>query len=71
MADWIPQPLELILDTERDRFGIAVGWDHDTERLTLRPLEGGRTWHPTHYRRATRTDRLRARVIELNREGRR
>ncbi|EMF00559.1 hypothetical protein J7W19_11285 [Streptomyces mobaraensis NBRC 13819 = DSM 40847] len=69
--DWIPQPLELILDTELDRFGVVVGWDQDTRQITLRPLGGGRTWRPTRYRRATTTDKLRARVSELNREGRR
>ncbi|EMF02285.1 hypothetical protein J7W19_08975 [Streptomyces mobaraensis NBRC 13819 = DSM 40847] len=68
--DWIPQPLELILDVELDRFGIVVGWDQDTRRITLRPLAGGRTWRPVRYRRATATDKLRARVSELNREGR-
>ncbi|UBI35888.1 MULTISPECIES: hypothetical protein [Streptomyces] len=71
MADWIPQPLELILDTEHDQLGVAVGWDYDTRQLTLRPPEGGRVWHPTAYRRANSTDRLRARVIKLNQEGRR
>ncbi|MBC2879623.1 MULTISPECIES: hypothetical protein [Streptomyces] len=69
--DWIPQPLELILDTELDRFGVVVGWDQDTRRITLRPPEGGRAWRSTRYRRATATDKLRARVSELNREGRR
>ncbi|MBZ4318541.1 hypothetical protein [Streptomyces huiliensis] len=69
--DWVPQPLELILDTELDRFGVVVGWDQATRQITLRPLGGGRTWRPACYRRATATDRLRARVSELNREGRR
>ncbi|MBC2873622.1 MULTISPECIES: hypothetical protein [Streptomyces] len=71
MADWIPQLLELVLDTDRDELGVVVGWDCDTRRPTLRPVAGGRTWRPARYRRADAMDRLRARVIRQNREGRR
>ncbi|MBC2875528.1 hypothetical protein H7K43_10720 [Streptomyces sp. TYQ1024] len=68
---WIPQPLELVVDTERDQVGVVVGRDAGTGRITLRPPEGGRVWHPATYRRADAMDRLRARVIQRNREGRR
>ncbi|WP_223771646.1 hypothetical protein [Streptomyces huiliensis] len=68
---WVPQPLELVVDTERDQVGVVVGRDAGTGRITLRPPEGGRVWHPAKCRRANAMDRLRARVIQQNREGRR
>ncbi|MGI5341133.1 hypothetical protein ACQEVS_28905 [Streptomyces sp. CA-181903] len=68
---WVPQPLELVVDTERDQVGVVVGRDAGTGRITLRPPEGGRVWHPVKCRRANAMDRLRARVIQQNREGRR
>ncbi|WP_240152027.1 hypothetical protein [Streptomyces mobaraensis] len=68
---WAPEPLELVVDTERDQVGVVVGRDAGTGRITLRPPEGGRVWHPSKCRRANAMDRLRARVIQQNREGRR
>ncbi|MBZ4321604.1 hypothetical protein JNW98_19945 [Streptomyces sp. SCA2-4] len=64
-----PLPGDLVLDTATDRLGTVVSADGAT--VTLRPLCGGADqWETAEYRPADRTDRLRARVIMLNREGR-
>lgn len=65
-TQWTPGLGELVTDTTRDQAGKAIGWDG--EEVTLRPLDGGQPWHTSTYRRATNTERLRARVVMYNRE---
>ncbi|WP_171164532.1 hypothetical protein [Streptomyces sp. I05A-00742] len=68
---WVPLSGDLVLDVKADRLGKAVGWDGDTGAVTLYPLYGiDGQWETTDYRPADRGDRLRARVIKLNRERR-
>ncbi|MFC5723229.1 hypothetical protein ACFP1Z_23955 [Streptomyces gamaensis] len=68
MPKWAPEPGELVTDTSRDRVGKAIGWDG--HEVTIRPLDGGEPWHTSSYRPANAQDRLRARVVVLNRERR-
>ncbi|GAA3085699.1 hypothetical protein GCM10020000_85180 [Streptomyces olivoverticillatus] len=65
---WVPELDELVIDTTRDQVGQTIGWDG--QEVTLRPLNGGDSWHTTTYRRANNTERLRARITLLNRERR-
>ncbi|MBH1935767.1 hypothetical protein I5Q34_16060 [Streptomyces sp. AV19] len=69
-ARWVPNPGDLVTDTSSGRIGKVVAWDGSLGRVTLRPLVGGELWHTAEYRPANNNDRLRARVVVLNREGR-
>ncbi|MEV4438797.1 hypothetical protein AB0K09_07205 [Streptomyces sp. NPDC049577] len=65
-AAWSPRPGDLVTDTSRDRIGKAVGWDG--AEVIIAPLDGGAAWNTGTYRPANDHERLRARVILLNRE---
>ncbi|MEU2514300.1 hypothetical protein [Streptomyces syringium] len=67
-AKWSPNIGDLVIDTALDRVGKAVGWDGET--VSIAPLDGGEPWHTTTYRPANTHDRLRARVMVINREHR-
>ncbi|MGW1074730.1 hypothetical protein [Streptomyces sp. NPDC002537] len=65
---WAPELGELVTDTTRDQVGKVAGWDG--QEVALRPLDGGKRWYTTTYRRANDNERLRARVALYNRERR-
>ncbi|MBH1934377.1 hypothetical protein I5Q34_08745 [Streptomyces sp. AV19] len=69
MARWVPTPGMLVKDTSCDRVGMAIAWDGEQGKVTLRPLSGGDMWHTATYRPANRTDQLRVRVSMLNHRG--
>ncbi|MBW1604406.1 hypothetical protein JJV70_20330 [Streptomyces sp. JJ66] len=58
------------VDERTDRVGQVMG--HVGGRVQLRPPGGGREWDcpPEEVRAAGVLDQLRARVTEINREGR-
>jgi hypothetical protein len=66
----IPKRGSYAVDTRTDRIGHVMG--HHGEFVRLRPPGGGREWDcpPEALRPAAPRDELRAKVTEINREGR-
>lgn len=60
----------LVVDTATNRIGYVMG--REGPYIQIRPPGGGREWdaNPERVREATRNEQLRARVTEINQEGR-
>lgn len=65
-----PDAGALVVDTATNKIGYVMG--REGPYVQIRPPGGGREWDadPDRIREATRNETLRARVSEVNREGR-
>ncbi|MDT3395611.1 hypothetical protein RKE29_02915 [Streptomyces sp. B1866] len=67
---FVPDPGELVTDTQHDRVGYASAWDNRTLTLTLKAPTGDELWDTTEFRRPTVGEVLSARVARENRDRR-